>query len=140
MNKRKIFSMFLCGLISPFLNSQNLVPNPSFEEFYKCPGSYNASTDGKFAPGWTSPSLGTPDLFNSCSKGDARVPTNWAGSSKAYSGSGYAGIYVYNTNARKNYREYLQAQFTSSLVRDGEYLVEFYFKLSSNSKYSIDRV
>jgi outer membrane protein OmpA-like peptidoglycan-associated protein len=136
----KLKFFFFLVLLSQVSYSQNLVPNPSFEEFYKCPGSYNANTDGKFAPGWTSPTKGTPDLFNACSKGSAGVPNNWAGHSKANSGNGYAGIYVYNVNTNKSYREYLQAQLTSTLASDGEYLVEFYFKLASNSKYSIDRV
>jgi outer membrane protein OmpA-like peptidoglycan-associated protein len=135
----KVITFFLGGMISHFAFSQNLVLNPSFEEFYKCPGSYNASTDGKIAPGWTSPSRGTPDLFNACSKGTAGVPTNWAGHSKANTGFGYAGIYVFNVG-KNSYREYLQATLTSPLQSGGEYLIEFYFKLSSNSKYSIDRI
>ncbi len=138
--KNGFLVLVLTALLFTRVCSQNLVPNPGFEEFYKCPGTYNASTDGKFAPGWTSPSNGTPDLFNTCSKGEAGVPTNWAGYSKANTGNGYAGIYCYNVNTKKSYREYLQAALTSALARDGEYLVEFYFKLSSNSKYSIDRI
>jgi OmpA-OmpF porin, OOP family len=123
--------------LSPSYSQTNLVPNPSFEEYFSCPGSYNYSTDGKLAPGWFSPTRGTPDLFHVCSKGDAGLPTNWAGTSKAYSGVGYAGLYAYAT---KGYREYLQAELTSSLVKGGNYYIEFFFKLSSNSKYSIDRL
>ena len=117
--------------------SQNLVPNPSFEEYYSCPGSYNYGVDGKVAPGWYSANRGTPDLFNSCSKGDAGVPTNWAGHSKAYSGVGYAGIYCYT---KTGYREYLQTELSLPLVQGGKYYIEFYYKLSSNSKFSIDRI
>ena len=119
--------------------SQNLVSNSSFEEFFRCPGSYNYAVDGKLAPSWFSPTTGTPDLFNVCSKGDAGVPTNWAGNSKALSGVAYGGIYVF-LKSRKNYREYLQNELTQPLVGGGKYYVEFYFKLSSNSKYSIDRI
>jgi len=122
------------------LLAQNLVPNPGFEQYYKCPGSFNYSTTGEIAPGWKSPTKGTPDLFHSCSIGDAGVPTNWAGYSKAYTGSGYAGIYGFIFNPRKDYREYLQAELSTALEPGGKYLVEFYFKLSSNSKYSIDRI
>lgn len=120
--------------------AQNLVPNGSFEQYYQCPGSYSISRDGKVAPGWVSPSMGTPDLFNTCSLGDAGVPTNWAGKSKAYAGSGYAGIYSFVIGKRTPYREYLQAEFTAPLIGGVKYLVEFYYKLSSNSKYSIDRI
>jgi OmpA-OmpF porin, OOP family len=120
--------------------AQNLVPNGSFEQYYKCPGSYNYSTNGKIAPGWTSPSTGTPDIFNTCSIGEAGVPANWAGRSKAFNGSGYAGIYLYIHGRAKAYREYLQAEFTSPLQAGVKYIVEFQFKLSSNSKYSVDRI
>lgn len=118
-------------------SAQNLVPNGSFEEFFKCPGSYNYEITEKFAPGWFSANRGTPDLFNACSKGDAGVPTNWAGFSKAYSGVGYAGIYCYTKNG---YREYLQTELTEAMQAGGKYYIEFYYKLSSNSKYSIDRI
>ena len=120
--------------------AQNLVPNGSFEQFYKCPGSYTTTRSGKIAPGWVSPSTGTPDLFNTCSIGEAGVPANWAGKSKAHSGVGYAGIYSYINGREKAYREYLQAEFTEPLQGGVKYMVEFYYKLSSNSKYSIDRI
>lgn len=114
------------------------MPNPSFEEYFKCPGSYNYATDGKVAPGWFSPTTGTPDLYNECSRGDAGVPTNWAGHSKPYTGKGYAGIYCFVKG--KEYREYLQTKLTEPLQEGVEYYVEYLFKLSSNSKYSIDRI
>jgi len=120
--------------------AQNLVPNGSFEQYYKCPGSYNYSRDGKIAPGWKSPTTGTPDLFNTCSIGEAGVPDNWAGRSKAFNGAGYAGIYLFIYGRPKAYREYLQAEFTNPLQAGAKYTVEFQFKLSSNSKYSIDRI
>lgn len=120
--------------------AQNMVVNPGFEQYYKCPGSFTANSKGEIAPGWTSPTTGTPDMFHMCSLGEAGVPTNWAGYSKAYIGSGYAGIYGYLMRENKEYREYLQTELTTPLEPGGEYLVEFYFKLSSNSKYSIDRI
>ncbi len=118
--------------------AQNLVPNPGFEEYFRCPGSYNYSASGKVAPGWFSPTSGTPDLYNECSKGDVGVPTNWAGNSKPYSGKGYAGIYCYLKG--KGYREYLQTKLIEPLREGVEYYVEYWFRLSSNSKYSIDRI
>lgn len=121
-------------------SAQNLVPNASFESFFDCPGSYNYLQEGKLAPGWFSPTFGTPDIFNTCSVGSAGVPSNWAGFSKAYTGAGYAGIYAYVFGKWDPYREYIQAELLEPLEPGGMYLVEFYFKLSSNSKYSIDRI
>ncbi len=130
---------FLIAMVSSSM-AQNLVPNGSFEEYYKCPGSYSVMRNGKIAPGWVSPSTGTPDLFHACSIGEAGVPTNWAGKSKAFSGAGYAGIYAYIFGRSTEYREYLQAEFTTSLEAGVKYQVEFHYKLSSNSRYSIDRI
>ncbi len=119
--------------------AQNLVPNPGFEEYFQCPGSYNPQgSDKNFAPGWVSPTLGTPDLFNRCSFGNAGVPHNWAGVAHAHKGYGYSGIYAWlSTN---NYREYLQAKLIDSLVEGKKYKVEFFFRLSVYSKYSVDRI
>ena len=132
--------LLLLVCLATQLHAQNLLLNGSFEQFYKCPGSFSYSGKNELAPGWTSPTMGTPDLFNTCSAGEAGVPTNWAGKSKAYSGSGYAGIYAFVHGRSKPYREYLQGEFTKPLEEGVKYLIEFYFKLSSNSKYSIDRI
>ncbi len=137
---KKVWVCVLLASISQQTLSQNLVPNFGFESLYDCPGSYNHRISGKLAPGWTSPTYGTPDLFHACSIGDAGVPTNWAGYSKAYTGSGYAGIYLFLTGRGKQYREYLQAELITPLEAGAKYQVEFYYKLSSNSKYSIDRI
>jgi outer membrane protein OmpA-like peptidoglycan-associated protein len=135
----KVWGLYFLALTQPVL-AQNLVPNPGFEQYYKCPGSFNYSSKGEIAPGWQSPTTGTPDLFHTCSIGDAGVPTNWAGYSKAYTGSGYAGIYAFIIRGNKTYREYLQSPLQTPLEAGAKYQVEFYFKLSSNSKYSIDRI
>ncbi|MBI1769275.1 MAG: OmpA family protein [Bacteroidetes bacterium] len=119
--------------------AQNLVPNPSFEKYYDCPTTYNEQGSSKnLAPGWVSPTLGTPDLFNRCSFGNSGVPHNWAGIAQAHNGFGYSGIFGYKDNS--DYREYLQAKLTRPLQEGRKYKVEFYFRLSIYSKYSIDRI
>jgi len=129
----------LCIVCVELSFAQNLVPNPGFEEYFECPGSYNPPGSNKnIAPGWISPTLGTPDLFNRCSFGNAGVPHNWAGVANAHKGYGYSGIYAWiNSN---NYREYLQAKLIDSLVEGKKYKVEFFFRLSVYSKYSVDRI
>lgn len=135
------FAASVCG--------QNLVPNPGFEEYLACPIGFNTSPEQFRVSAWRSPTLGTPDLFHTCSWGEADVPNNWAGNSEAYEGRGYAGIYVwmnypfavapFSVN-RVNYREYLQTRLLKPLMKDSLYLVEFRFKLSSFSCYRIDRI
>ncbi len=117
----------------------NLVPNPGFEEFLFCPGSHSTRPHEFGATHWRSAStLGTPDHFHACSSGEADVPHNWAGVSDAYTGQGYAGIYMWM--ATQNYREYLQCQLTEPLIADSLYYIRFRYKLSSYSKYAIDRI
>jgi OmpA-OmpF porin, OOP family len=119
--------------------AQNLVPNGGFENHSACPGDYTQDPAEFYVTSWASPSIGTPDYFNACSNGEADVPHNWAGVSDPYEGVGYAGLYMWFANG-KNYREYLQVQLSESLITDSLYYLEFHYKLSSYSKYSIDRI
>lgn len=118
--------------------SQNLVPNPSFEEYVKCPGGHMLNRNEFAIHGWQSPTNGTPDHFHSCSSGEADVPVNWAGNSNAHSGKGYSGIYVWSTE--RNYREYLQCELAEPLIAGEKYILEFYFKLANKSVYAINRM
>lgn len=127
-----LFLSFLSG-------AQNLISNAGFEEFTSCPGSYTQSKAEFRVKGWWSATLGTPDYFHSCSQGEAGVPHNWAGVSDAYEGSGFSGIYMWMDN-EVNYREYLQSKLTEPLLKDSSYTISFRFKLSSYSRYSIDRI
>lgn len=121
--------------------AQNLVPNPGFEELVLCPSSYSTDRRDFNAPGWNSPTRGTPDLFHACSWGEADVPYNWAGSSNAHSGKGYAGIYLWSHSHKDvNYREYIQCELAEPLKAGRLYRLEFYFKLASNSVYVANRI
>ncbi|MBS1680172.1 MAG: OmpA family protein [Bacteroidetes bacterium] len=119
--------------------AQNLVPNPSFEQYIKCPVSF--STDPLyFGPNqWNSPSKGTPDYFNKCSFSEMHVPDNWAGISHAHSGAGYAGIYAWNEK-KKDYREYIQCKLTEPMKAGVSYDIKFFYRLSLFSVYAIDRI
>lgn len=133
-------SLFICFyFLTIAASAQNLVPNGSFEDHDSCPGDYSQDPKEFRVKNWFSASAGTPDYFNVCSNGEADVPHNWAGVSDAYEGAGYAGIYMWMANGT-NYREYLQIELTDSLIRDSLYYLEFHYKLSSYSKYSIDRI
>ncbi len=121
--------------------AQNLVPNPSFEELYRCPHSFSTDRNDFMIPGWYSATKGTPDHFHACSWGDADVPYNWAGSSNAKTGKGYVGIYTWMKRDDDNhYREYISCELAEPLTGGLKYRLEFHYKLSSYSVYSIDRI
>ncbi len=122
------------------VDAQNLVPNGSFELFYRCPGNYSLEAAEFRAVDWFSASAGTPDQFHACSQGGAGVPYNWAGVSDAYEGEGYAGIFLWLSNPKNHYREYLQCRLTEPLVKDSTYRIGFRYKLSPYSRYCVDRI
>lgn len=131
-----LFSSLSAGLIA-----QNLVPNPGFEELSRCPHSFSTDKKDFIVPGWNSPTNGTPDHFHGCSWGEADVPFNWAGSSNAHTGKGYAGMYVWNRrDDDKSYREYIQCELAEPLVKGERYILEFYYKLASYSVYVSNRI
>lgn len=112
--------------------SQNLVLNPSFEETERCAeiiGGFN-----KNAKFWSTPTLGTTDLFNGCSNASVGMPNNFNGSQSAKSGNNYAGLYMLSEN---NYREYIQGTLASPLEKGVKYTISFYLSLAEKSDFAI---
>lgn len=127
MKQPILFFLIFCCFIS---TSQNLVLNPSFEDFYDCPR--DMSLFHRNVTDWTIPTNGTTDYFNSCS--EKMGFKNFSGEQIARTGNGYAGIYVY---FKKDYREYIQGTLKSTLKRGKKYQVKFYISLAENSRYAI---
>ena len=110
------------------LIGQNLVNNPSFEELESCAnkqGEFNAQVVG-----WSSPTKGTTDVFNTCSEKKVGVPKNFKGNLLPYSGKNYAGAYFYSSD---NYREYLQGTLNQKLEKGKEYNISFYTSIADKS-------
>ena len=139
MKEARIFILSL-AIVQASL-AQNLVPNPGFERYSKCPYTFSATPYDFGVVSWSSPSPGTPDYYNRCSIGDNSVPANWAGVSHAHSGVGYVGIYAWSNNTdSRSYREYVQGRLLKPLVKGGCYSIKFYYRLASYSVYAIDRI
>ncbi len=121
----------LCLLCAFTLSSQNLIKNPSFEEFVHCPERL-----GKFDTdviSWTTPTEGSTDYFNACST-SMGTPKNFNGEQVSDFGEGYAGFYLY---APDDYREYLQAELIRPLEKGQKYQVSFYVSLAERSDFAI---
>lgn len=113
---------------------QNLVPNPSFEDFTQCP-----CVDGQvdFAEPWHS-SSGEADFFHTCSNAflcAVGVPRNWQGYQFARTGEGYAGFTCYTDYAANNY-EYLSVPLLEPLEAQSNYLLTFYLNQSNYSTFA----
>jgi len=110
---------------------QNLVKNPSFEEYENCPTKLGNLKDDLLH--WSIPTIGSTDYFNSCSTAMG-TPENFNGSQPSDFGKGYAGLYLY---APDDYREYLQAELSETLIKGKNYRVSFYVSLAEKSDFAI---
>ncbi|TAK33133.1 MAG: gliding motility-associated C-terminal domain-containing protein [Saprospiraceae bacterium] len=133
----------ILGGCSLCLKSQNLVPNPSFEEYTSCPISTWSNNSIIYALNWSTPTLST-DYFHACTVDPLiAVPQNFKGYQNARTGEGYAGIFVYippiwetpyvNTN-----KEYLSNMLATAMEKDSIYQVKLFVSLSDNSDYACD--
>ena len=116
---------------------QNLVPNPSFEEYTACP-FYGG--DLHLATGWTTPTSSS-DFYHSCSIHPWwGTPTNLGGYQIPKSGNGYAGFFVYapQNTSTPNQKEYMETELLSALEKDSFYQVKLYASLTNDSRYACD--
>lgn len=108
---------------------ENIVPNPSFEQFaspaigwfYK---GDHYTTVMKY---WNAPTGASPDIFGP----EVRVPSQWAekgfGTQKARGGDNMSGITVFGCeNGKPHCREYIQIQLKEPLVPNQAYYAEFW--------------
>ena len=116
-----IFFSLLCSFSSVGQNAppDNLVPNPSFEEYSDTPSGwyYSGKDFSRVSLYWTSPTAASPDLYGP----KVSIPSSWRavgfGKVHAYSGVSNAGITVYGCNKGKPHcREYIQVQLDEPLV------------------------
>jgi outer membrane protein OmpA-like peptidoglycan-associated protein len=115
---------FLFVLFVPFhcfSQKENLVPNPSFEEYKELPS--------KIAQGlrciskWTFPNFpGQGDYYHAKSKTKkASTKSNQFGNQKPHTGDAYAGICI-----SEKVREYLQVELIHPLDKDKQYKVQLF--------------
>jgi hypothetical protein len=126
-------------LIALHVSAQNLVPNPSFEEYEDCP---NNSSQIDLVMNWVVANEGTPDYFNSCfvsGVSDVGVPENLFGFQSPQHGAGYCGLFTYFwSSAPFDGREYLQVQLTEPLIPNSEYVVSFFVSKADSAYYVTD--
>jgi hypothetical protein len=115
-------------LIMPIFGwGQNLVPNPSFEEYEECPLS---TAELALQTNWESWQE-TPDYFNECNNvinGNAGVPENSWGYQLPITGVSYMALATY-ANYAPDIREYAAVPLTMPLIIGQEYRVFFYASL-----------
>ncbi|MCB0479283.1 MAG: gliding motility-associated C-terminal domain-containing protein [Crocinitomicaceae bacterium] len=147
----RIFIIFTI-LIPCILNSQNLVPNHSFEQNDSCFSStasnnlFLNSIDYYCSDWFTINDTVYAQYFNPCNFNYLSVPNNYVGNSFAYDGDSYAGYTFFqgdDINGNKLAgRGFVSAKLSNSLVADSAYCFSMYYKNShvNNNDYWIDNI
>jgi hypothetical protein len=140
----------LCSMVTS--QAQNLVPNPSFEEYTICPMNYGYwnSVYPWFDPVTpdTAHPLSAADYFNTCvpypDNDLCSVPQNVMGYQQPHTGNGYMGfalvvIYGQPTAVQDNY-EHISIKLLSKLAAGRKYCVEFYISSPDNINCFADKI
>lgn len=129
-------------------SAQNLVPNPGFEEYDECPSDLVTDYKTPLAKYWQTPTKGTADYYNACSRFNVGIPNNIMGNAFAYRGNGYIGLILLEKPERLklkrtkpyNYREYVQCNLKEPLIQDSLYEIKFMYCVAEYSNFYINRL
>jgi len=110
--------------------SQNLVPNPSFEDYTNLPTVGEAHFVNIAIP-WFAPGGGggSSDYWHELSY----YTTIWG---KPRTGLAYAGFYSFR-HPNQNYREFIEVKLKESLIKGKKYRVTYYVSLCDMARYAI---
>lgn len=107
-------------------SQQNLVLNPSFEDFTICPDNTNQV---ERATGWFN--FGnTPDYFHVCSSNIVSIPLNAFGYQLPASGQAYCGLGTYYNSS---YREIIGTELISPLITGTTYYISYKINYSHDT-------
>lgn len=139
MNK-PFYILFL--FLASFSFSQNLVPNPSFEEYDTCPTGISNVGDYQInhCLNWTAPTLATSDYFNSCSGFGVNVPNAAFGYQNAFDGQGFLGVMLLIQEGEVSYFEYVQSKLVHPLEIGKTYEFSFHVNLANGSDYAVGSI
>ena len=133
----KIFKYLLplTFYLLPFTSNaqENLIYNPSFEEYLACPQKIEPYGYMSEVIAWWQPTGGSADYYHKCGSRHCTVPKNKLGKQMPRTGLGMVGIYTSKTD----YREYIQTELKSELIKDETYRLSFWVSLSEYSSGSV---
>ncbi len=115
--------------------TQNLVPNPSFEDTIACPTSFNQLYN---CNNWFNILYSTVDYYNNCAviNSAVTIPKNRVGYQYSKIGNGYIGLSFF-VNIINNAREFTGIKLSSILISNETYKIELYVSLSNSSQLAI---
>ncbi|WP_350287709.1 OmpA family protein [uncultured Croceitalea sp.] len=129
----RFISVMVFGLIlTTSISAQNLILNPSFENYKACPSKMASFTS--LLEDVSLPNTSSGDYYNACGSTDFGVPANFKGNQAAADGNGYTGLYFYALN---NYREYVQLNTSRTLREKHPYKVSLQVSLAEASTIAL---
>ena len=149
---KKIKYLIITGILPVFVPEQivgqNLILNPSFEDYYSCPYQISTPDTAYFVDSimnWYTPSQGTSDYFHTCAADTAvDIPSNGMGNEPAYHGNAYAGIMscafegTCSSGSATPYKEYIAGTFSVALTAGQEYRFTAHISCADNLWCSTD--
>lgn len=146
MKNTLIFSMLF---IASFGFSQNLVPNPSFEDtdLFFC-GIMTSSDFNSAASEWQTPGDGSPDMyytnindtcFNFQPNSTYSGPIGIKGSQIPRTGNIMVGFGAFTIQGMEQ-REYIEVALSTPLTVGSHYVVEFYVSLADSIEFATDNL
>ena len=129
MKKKSLF-IFTTLLLSFTSWGQNLVPNPSFEEYSECP---NEPAQTYFLNHW-SININTADYFNKCSSSEyVSIPFNSFGYQfpKDTNCNAYVGFWAFRS-VSLGYQEYIGTKLKEPLIEGERYFISFNIILAND--------
>ena len=142
----------ICLFLSLFIMlssaaGQNLVLNPSMEDYVECPRmTIPINNSIEMAEHWGSPTISS-DYYNVCRIGFFfTVPNSGFGYQYPRTGDAFVGAYLWSEGDNGmiySALEYIEGSLSSSLKQDSFYLVEFFINcagLGHSPSYAVDQV
>lgn len=137
--KRVCFSLLFSFLIfTTALPAQNLIPNPSVEDWTECPNHLGGYPNTQysfetFIYPWTT-LRGSPDYFNSCQTNDGLGWNNGLGYQEPRTGDGYLGAIMYHSSL-PNSKELFGVNLSESLIPGHTYYCTFYVSMAYTEEF-----
>jgi len=134
----KRFFTLLFLFFTVFSVGQNLIPDPSAEDYALCPTGLGILET--WLPTWNT-YRGTPDYFNNCSNGLGN--SNPVGFQEPRTGEGYIGAILHHTSL-PNAREYFGIEFLTPMQSGITYDISFYtslaYRITGGSRTACDNL
>jgi gliding motility-associated-like protein len=139
MNQLLHFIILITGSIS-FIQAQNLVVNPSFEDYDTCVLNTN-NINYPYILNWNNATLTEYSIYNYCSINFGQNPnTATFGPQIPRTGNGYIMVVYHNDISGVPMGTFIQGRLNMPLIKDSFYCYKMYLSIPRDVRLAIDRI